>query len=694
MLVIRKSCLASAGLALLLAVPCPGADRSFTIDQVMSAPFAAHLAAAPAGGRLAWVFNERGVRNIWVAEPPAYQGRRLTSWAEDDGQEITGLDWAADGQSLAFARGGDEGGGDDPNPLSKPTVPRQTVWVVPIDKGKRRSLGAGRSPRIAPRGERVAFLHSGQVWWAPLDGTHEARQLLHTRGSCHGLRWSPDGSRLAFVNDRGGHGFIGVYDWHTQRVLWLDPSLDSDTSPAWSPDGRRLAFLRLPADNRLPFTPRRQGQPWSIRVADASTGRGRRVWQALEGTGSVFHALNGDAQLWWAAGDRIVFPWEKEGWLQLWAASVEGGPATVLTPGAFEVEDACLAPDRATMVYNSNQDDVDRRHLWSVPVTGGPSRQLTQGHGIEWSPKWTGDGKGVAYLQADARQPGQPALLIDHQSCKLAAQSLPAEFPQKSLVEPQPVVFAAADGLAVHGQLFLPAHSAADRRRPAMVFLHGGSRRQMLLGWHPMRYYHNAYAFNQYLASRGYIVLSLNYRSGIGYGMKFREAIDYGAAGASEFNDVQGAGLYLRSRADVDPKRIGLWGGSYGGYLTALGLARASHLFAAGVDVHGVYDWNAEIRNWMRDYDPKAQEEAARRAHAASPVADVKTWRSPVLVVHGDDDRNVPFSESMHLVEDLRKQHVDVEQLIFPDEVHDFLTHARWLEVMKASIDFLDRRLP
>jgi dipeptidyl aminopeptidase/acylaminoacyl peptidase len=175
--------------------------------------------------------------------------------------------------------------------------------------------------------------------------------------------------------------------------------------------------------------------------------------------------------------------------------------------------------------------------------------------------------------------------------------------------------------------------------------------------------------------------------------MDFREAVNYGAGGASEFNDVQGAALYLRARSDVDPKRIGLWGGSYGGYLTALGLARASDLFAAGVDIHGVYDWNAEIRNWVRDYDPRKQEEAARRAYIASPIADVKTWRSPVLVIHGDDDRNVPFSETVHLVEDLRKQNVHVEQLIFPDEVHDFLTHARWLQAVNTATDFLDRHL-
>jgi uncharacterized protein (TIGR03067 family) len=671
----------------------------------MSAPFAEHLVAAPAAAKVAWVFNERGVRNIWIAEPHGeivfttigtqvwsdYKGRRLTSYTEDDGQEIAGLDWAADGKSLAYTRGGEDLGGADPNPLSKPVVPEQTVYLVALESGKSRSLGGGHSPRIAPKGDRVAFVKAGHIWWAPLAGEPKAQQLLHLRGSCSSLHWSPDGSRLAFVCQRIGHAFIGVYNWETKQVLWLDPSVDSDGSPVWSSDGRRLVFLRVPPDHNLPFTPRRQGEPWSIRVADSTTGESQLVWKAAKGTGSVFHGLNGDTQLCWGAKDRIVFPWERDGWLHLYSVSVNGGSPTLLTPGKFEVEFATLNPGRTDMVYSSNEDDIDRRHLWLVAVGGGSSKQLTSGTGIEWSPVaiegWT-----VAYLHADARHPGQPTLWGE-QNRQLAPNSLRSDFPSRELVEPQPVVFAAADGLSIHGQLFLPRNLRAGERRPAVIFFHGGSRRQMLLGWHYMRYYHNTYAFNQYLASRGYIVLSVNYRSGIGYGLEFREAINYGAAGASEFNDVQGAGLYLQTRPDVDANRIGLWGGSYGGYLTALGLARASHLFAAGVDIHGVYDWNAEIRNWIRDYDPQKQEEFARLAHASSPRADVKTWRSPVLVIHGDDDRNVPFNETVHLVEDLRKQGVHVEQLIFPDEVHDFLTHARWLQALKAAAHFFDRQL-
>jgi len=189
------------------------------------------------------------------------------------------------------------------------------------------------------------------------------------------------------------------------------------------------------------------------------------------------------------------------------------------------------------------------------------------------------------------------------------------------------------------------------------------------------------------------IVLSVNYRSGIGYGLDFREAVDYGATGGSEFRDVVGAGLYLANRADVDRERIGLWGGSYGGYLTAMGLSRASDLFRAGVDVHGVHDWNAGIRKFVPSYEPEARPDFSRLAFASSPMSSLDTWRSPVLLIHGDDDRNVAFAETVELVEELRKRGVHVEQLVFPDEVHGFLLHRSWIASYRASADFLAREL-
>jgi dipeptidyl aminopeptidase/acylaminoacyl peptidase len=326
-------------------------------------------------------------------------------------------------------------------------------------------------------------------------------------------------------------------------------------------------------------------------------------------------------------------------------------------------------------------------------VAGGSPERVTSGARIEWAPRVLSDGKTVALLRSDARRPARPAILIAGEVRDLAPEATPADFPSASLVEPQQVIFPAADGLPIHGQLFLPAAARDGSRHPAIVFFHGGSRRQMLLGWHYMDYYHNAYAMNQYLASRGTIVLSVNYRSGIGYGLDFREATNYGATGASEFNDVMGAGLYLRGRADVDSHRIGLWGGSYGGYLTAMGLARASDLFAAGVDFHGVHDWNLEFPNWVSAYDPRKEPDRARLAFESSPLASVSTWRSPVLLIQGDDDRNVPFSEMVQLVEALRKQGVEFQQLVFPDEIHAFLLHSTWLRGYQAASDFFDAHL-
>jgi dipeptidyl aminopeptidase/acylaminoacyl peptidase len=261
-------------------------------------------------------------------------------------------------------------------------------------------------------------------------------------------------------------------------------------------------------------------------------------------------------------------------------------------------------------------------------------------------------------------------------------------------VQPQQVIFRATDGMNIHGQLFVPKNIKQGEKRPALLFFHGGSRRQMLLGFHHRGYYHNAYAMNQYLAGQGYVVLSVNYRSGIGYGMEFREAINYGASGASEFNDVLGAGLYMQSRSDVDPDRIGLWGGSYGGYLTALGLARASDLFAAGVDVHGVHDWNKVVEGFIPSYNPLAREKYSKLAYDSSPMADIKTWKSPVLFIHGDDDRNVPFAETVDIIEALRRKgNVEFEQLIFPDEVHGFLLHQNWVRAYQATADFFNRKL-
>ncbi len=686
-----------AGVAVLagLLVTVGGWAQGFEVSEVLSAPFPSGLVAAPAGGAVAWVMNEGGARNVWVAGPPEYRGRRVTSWTEDDAMEVSQLAFTPDGSRIVFVRGhGANRQGEFPNPRHQLQPAERSVWIVGTGAdGEARRLAAGSSPLPTPDGEAVLYLDKGDLWRVGLAADSEPERLTKLRGSVSSLRWSPDGSRLTFVSGRGDHSFIGVMRPGEERVRFLDPSLDRDSDPVFSPDGGKIAFLRFPARRGVRiFEPARSAQPWSIRVFDLESGESRTVFQAEEGPGSAYWSILADNELFWSSDGHLVFAWEKNGWNQLYSIPAEGGEARHLTPGNFEVEYAALSRDGTEIVYNSNQGDPHRRHLWRVAARGGPALPLTDGSGIEWAPTPASDPDVIAFFRSSARQPARPAALVHGREVLLAPDAVPSAFPAAQLVEPEAVVFRAADGMPIPGQLFRPA-GGAGRRHPAVLYFHGGSRRQMLLGFHYSNYYHNAYAMNQYLASRGFVVLSVNYRSGIGYGMEFREALNYGASGASEFNDVLGAGLYLQGLQDVDPERIGLWGGSYGGYLTALGLARASNLFAAGVDLHGVHDWNPVIRNFIPSYDPLEDPERARLAFESSPLASVDTWRSPVLLIHGDDDRNVPFSESVHLAEALREQGVEFEQLVFPDEVHGFLLHETWVRTFEAAADFLGRKL-
>ncbi|HVW08451.1 MAG TPA: prolyl oligopeptidase family serine peptidase [Bryobacteraceae bacterium] len=667
--------------------------KTFTLEQVMSAPFPSDMTAAPGGGAVAWVLNERGARNIWFAAAPDFHGVRLTSWTDDDGQDIGELTFLPDGKSVVFVRGGDleYPAKADPNPASNPGGVSQDVWIAAAGSAPRK-VGSGHSPAVSKDG-RIAYLRNGQVW---VEGGAGPLIVNRSGVSAESLRWSPDGTKLALVSNRGDHSFIEIYDFAAKSVSYMDPSVDHDSEPAWSPDGKQIAYIRVfQVADKVRGIARSSSDPWAIRIANAADGTARQLWKADEGPGSAFASVETNNQLFWSPEGRIVFPWEKDGWRHLYSIAVAGGPVTPLTPGDFEVDNVSYSQDGREAVFSSNQADIDRRHIWRVAVAGGTARPVTSGEGLEWSPVEVAGG--FAFLHSDVRRPARAAVLIGSAEHDLAPETIPAGFPVDSLVAPQQVIYSSGDGLKIHAQLFLPSDLKPGDKRPAIVFLHGGPRRQMLLGWHSMDYYNNAYAMNQYLANHGYIVLAINYRSGIGYGLDFREATNFGAAGASEFSDVEGAGLYLRSRGDVDGSQIGLWGGSYGGYLTALGLARASDLFKAGVDFHGVHDWNLE-RPLTGPVPGTATAEAERETAAevqfeSSPLASVKTWKSPVLLIHGDDDRNVSFANTVQLVAALRKQGVDFEQMILPDEIHGFLLHRSWLKTYAAAADFFKRKL-
>jgi dipeptidyl aminopeptidase/acylaminoacyl peptidase len=272
---------------------------------------------------------------------------------------------------------------------------------------------------------------------------------------------------------------------------------------------------------------------------------------------------------------------------------------------------------------------------------------------------------------------------------------LPSDAPFDAFLTPKPVTFKAADGVTVHGQLF---QKPGAKVQPGIVFVHGGPPRQMLLGWHYMDYYSNAYAVNQYLAGHGFTVLSVNYRLGIGYGRPFHQPEHAGPTGASEYQDVLAGLHFLQATGGVDPKRMGMWGGSYGGYLTALGLARNSDIVKAGVDLHGVHDWSRFVDVWFGKAGPARfekgdRDQAMKVAWESSPDSAMDHWRSPVLLIQGDDDRNVNFQQTVDLARRLEERHLPFDEIVLPDEIHGFLRHASWLKADSATADYLTKKL-
>lgn len=662
-----------------------------TIDNLLSPAFPTSLTASADGKSIAWVFNNKGSRNVFVADAAGSNTKQITSFTGDDGMDISNISFTPDGNGILFVHGNANNmQGYPANPAHLQINTQRTLCFVNKDGNGLIRIGPGYYPKISPDGKRIAYLNAGQVWVVN-GGVLKPEQLFTARGAQNSIRWSPDGTKLVFVSDRGDHSFIGIYNSVSKQISFPDPSADVDSDPVWSADGKWIAYVRrgnIRVD--VPFTARRETNPWSIRLLNVTTGEVNELWKADAGKGSVYvdDLPVADNKLLWAASNQLIFPWEKDGWVHLYALDVEKKTTKLLTPGDGEVENITLSPDKKTVYYTCNIGDINRRHIWKTSVADGKAELLTKGEQIEWSPVVTS--AGFAMLRSSATRPAWPAVYNNGTVSDIAKEFFNKEFPVQ-LVTPQQISIKATDGQEAPAQLFLPRNYKEGEKYPAVIFMHGGSRRQMLLGFNYGQYYSNAYALHQYFASQGYIVISLNYRSGIGYGLEFREALNYGMGGASEVNDVIGAGEYLKSRKDVSA--VGLWGGSYGGYLTAHGLARRSDLFAAGVDIHGVHNWNDEEPTFAPWYDSTRYAQIGKLGYESSPVNYINGWKSPVLFIHGDDDRNVPFSETVHIVELLRQRNVYFEQLVFPDEVHSFLLYRNWKNAYQATFEFMEKQL-
>lgn len=659
-------------------------------------------------------------RDGWVANASADpDGAERAIWAVKSAggpawrvAEGTSPELAPDGSSVLFVKEGE---------IHRARI-TQVKLANPMDRGEKpfiRNWGVQSAPRWSPDGKKIAFVTTRQDHSFIAVHDMAARSITYMSPSVDfdtNPMWTADSTHIVYTRRPGlpfgqqgqqGGGGIGIPNGPA-FTQGRGNAGGQETEQDEAARRAREAAGRIPGLMRAAFA---GGHTLSIMKANVATTEAEEVWHN-EPNDRLITTINNPR----LAGDHVVFPLSAGGgrggrgrgqqppsesqepagpvdeWDRYYSINIaaKGSRPVRLTTTDGLIEDqtsVALSADGATFYYSTNAQDIDRRHIWAVPVAGGAPRQVTSGVGIETSPVPLASGKMLATQSADWKRPQSIGLWT------LAGESAQAKqrwlfptdaqlkgFPLALHVEPQAVTTKAADGLDVPNQLFLPKDLKPGERRPAIVFVHGGPARQMLLGYHYMHFYHWAYGMNQWLASKGYVVMSVNYRSGIGYGRSFRQAPNTGARGNAEYQDVLAAGKYLQTRSDVDPERIGIWGLSYGGILTAQALARNSDIFKMGVDLAGVHLWGSSV-------DPESV------SFKSSAIGAIDTWKSPVLLIHGDDDRNVAFQQTTGLVQLLRARNIPHELIVFPDDTHESMLHSRWIYTLDRMERFIDEHL-
>jgi len=620
---------------------------------------------------------------------------------------------APDGSSLLFIK-------DNQIYRAKLTPTKPTS---PIDRGEKAFItewGTQSDPKWSPDGRKIAFVTTrvDHSFVAVYDlATRSVKYMSPSVDFDTAPMWMADSKHLLFMR-KPGLAFgqeslqVGIASGSTYS---LPPQSPSPVPGGFGGSGgaRNPAAASISAATSANKTPGimqatfKGGYTTSFYKADTATGEAQEVWHNQPKDKTAGNILN--PQL---ADDIVIFPFvlpftpgnrgpapttnktpptptpePVDEWDRYYSLNVMDPSARPVllttTDGLIEGQSStALSGDEKTFYYCTNAKDIERRHIWAVSVNGGTPRQITTGEGVETSPSLLPSGKYLVTLSANWNMPQSVGVwkLGASTEQKIVFPTAMPGFPKDAHVKPEIVMTKAADGLDIHNQLFLPKDLKPGERRPAIVFVHGGPIRQMMPAYHYMQFYHWAYGINEWLASQGYIVLSINYRLGIGYGRSFRQAPNGGAAGNSEYQDVVAGGKYLQTRSDVDPNRIGIWGLSYGGLLTAQALARNSDLFKAGIDLAGVHLYGNSL-------DPESV------SYKSSAISAIDGWKSPVLLVQGDDDRNVAFLQTVGLVQLLRQRDVYTELIVFPDDVHESLLHSRWLYTLDRMETFLHKFL-
>jgi dipeptidyl aminopeptidase/acylaminoacyl peptidase len=688
----------------------PDHKSQLSIEQLIDIKHPSDSIWSPDGKRIAFVWDRAGVANLFVVNVDGKgQPIPLTSFTQG---RVEGGFWSEDGDIVYFPHDGElwkvATAGGAPKP----------VWNKP-------DPGSDFVP--CPDGKRVAFVRSNR-------GTPEGA----THGSDLIIRWLSDGTESTTAHDDVSiHGIIWSADGTSIAYIGGSKVIHHDESPSYS--GAKLVYriseyvpgqiyaLKLTGGNSIPIgKPGEYGglawldpihlvfdgqstdfKKYFIYLADAANGSTRTIHEVDE---EKFWSIpdwgEAGAQPWPSPnGKWIAFLSDQDGWDHLYVMSASGGNAVQITKGHFEAWRPAWSHDSTRIAFDANvEDHPGDRQIGIATISDDPAHStlvyMTSEPGTNIAPRWSDGDARLVYQHTDAHDsadlftigtnPGaQPVRLTD---------SMPPEIDRSQFVEPQFVHYPGPDGQQVPGWLFVPKNLDRTKKHPAILWIHGDGVNQNYDGWHVQRNYAVYYSLHQYFLQKGYVVFAPDYRGSIGYGRDWRTGV-YMDVGGKDAKDAWMGANYLKTLPYVESSRIGVWGLSYGGFFTLIAMTDQPKLFRAGVDVAGVVDYAMYYSDpyhgdWTASRIGTPEQNPQIYANA-SPISHIDKLERPLLVLHGTADVNVPFLESVWLVDEaLKKGKGDlISFMMYPGEYHYFSREHVLRDAWHRVDDFFEANL-
>ncbi len=492
-------------------------------------------------------------------------------------------------------------------------------------------------------------------------------------------------NRIAIINVESGE--VKYVD-HGQKVKADDPKASTNAgdrdvqlqNPQFSEDGKNAALLARSADNK---------DRWVLAL-DQATGKTKVLdylhddaW--IGGPGAFTLGFLPD-------GKTVYFQSEKDGWAHLYSVAVDGGAPQQLTSGKFEVSDVRLSDNKTKFYFTSSEGSLHERHFYSMPIGGGARTRLTSLPGNN-AATLAPDETQVALVRSYSNKPPELYLAAANASSiagtpKQITTSPTEEWLGGNWIDPPIVNFAARDGAQVPARIYKPANWKAGG--PAVLFVHGAGYLQNVHKWWSS--YFREYMFHHLLMERGYLVFDVDYRASSGYGRDWRTGI-YRHMGGKDLTDHVDAVKYLVAEHGVDAKRVGLYGGSYGGFITLMAMFTEPDVFAAGAALRPVTDWAHYNHGYTANILNQPQDDA-EAYKKSSPIYFAQNLKGALLICHGMVDVNVHFQDSVRLAQrliELRKE--NWELAVYPVEDHGFERATSWADEYKRILKLFETNL-